>query len=95
MNANELREATATHVESMDAAVRAAGIVPDEPLAPVLAEWRRSLAWAGELTARMAEIGEAVEVRLAAAPAGGPAAIEPTTLARPRTALGAPGRSQA
>ena len=82
MNANELREATATHVESMDAAVRAAGIVPDEPLAPVLAEWRRSLAWAGELTARMAEIGEAVEVRLAAAPAGGPAAIEPTTLAR-------------
>ena len=83
MNANELREATASHVESMDAAVRAAGIVPDEPLAPVLAEWRRSLAWAGELTARMAEIGEAVQVRLAAAPTGGGTAlIEPAALAR-------------
>lgn len=83
MNANELREATASHVESMDAAVRAAGIVPDEPLAPVLAEWRRSLAWAGELTARMAENGESVEVRLGAAPAsGGTAAIEPAALAR-------------
>ena len=83
MNASELREATTIHVESMDAAVRAAGIVPDEPLAPVLAEWRRSLAWAGELTARMAEIGEAIEVRLAAAPAGGgTATIDPAALTR-------------
>lgn len=83
MNANELREATATHVESMDAAVRAAGIAPDEPLAPVLAEWRRSLAWAGELTARMAEIGESVEARLSTASAGsGTATIDPAALVR-------------
>lgn len=83
MNANELREATAAHVESMDAAVRAAGIVPEEPLAPVLAEWRRSLAWSGELTARMAEISEFIDARLSAASAnGGLGTIDQAVLVR-------------
>lgn len=71
MNASELRETAAAYVESMDAAVRAAGIAPDEPLAPVLAEWRRSLAWSGELVARMAEIDEKLEDRLVVASVGG------------------------
>ena len=78
-----MRQATADHLEKMDAAVATAGIVPGEPLAPVLAEWRRSLAWAGELTARMADVGQAIEARLSAAPATGSAGtIDPAALVR-------------
>jgi len=83
VNPEEMRQATADHLEKMDAAVSAAGIAPGEPLAPVLAEWRRSLAWAGELTARMSDVGQAIEARLSAAPVSGPAVtIEPAALAR-------------